>query len=169
MHLNHELTAGDQSRPRGDRTVRRAMTQNDSSPASRRSPRGQPDEPPASEALARLLQSELAEAQSTSPSLVELCDPGRVWLLWFSIGATEEICRITQRRADDERDQMFRLAVATVLGDGVRSHPGPSKAQPEIIELFETAGVAAVQACMRGDTKLGYYLEALKAIWILAD
>lgn len=144
---------------------------NEQNPASarRRKPRGLPNDPPATEALTRLLQSELSEAQATAPELVAQCDPGRVWLLWFSIGATEEICRYTHQRADDERDQMFRHAVATVLGDGVRSPTSPSKAPPALIELFETAGVEAVRACMRGDTKLGFYLEALKAIWVMTD
>lgn len=134
-----------------------------------RLPPGHAAEGPGSEALTRLLQSELADAQTHAPALVEQCDPGRVWLLWFAIGATEEICRLTQRRAEDDRDRMFRLAVATILGDGVRSPTSPSKAPPQLIELFETAGVEAVRACMRGDTAVGHYLEALKAIWVLTD
>lgn len=134
-----------------------------------RLPRGHLAMNPDSEALTRLLQSELADAQTHAPALVEQCDPGRVWLLWFAIGATGEICRLTQRRAEDERDRMFRLAVATILGDGVRSSASPSKAPPQLIELFETAGVEAVQACMRGDAAVGHYLEALKAIWIITE
>jgi hypothetical protein len=166
---NHELTAHDQIGAGRVPTVRGAMTQQNPASPSRRKPRGQAGDPPATEALTRLLQAELAEAQSTAPALVAQCDPGRVWLLWFSIGATEEICRVTHQRADDERDQMFRHAVATVLGDGVKSPTSPSKAPMELIALFETAGIEAVRACMRGDEKLGFYLEALKAIWVLTE
>ena len=125
----------------------------------------QAEEHPAAIALTRLLQSELAQARAYAPALVEQCDPGRVWLLWFSIGATDEICRLTLRHGEDERNQLFRHVVATIFGGGVRSPSSPSKAQPEMIQLFERAGIEAVQACMGGDDKLGYYLEALKSSW----
>lgn len=123
------------------------------------------DDPPAAEALTQLLQSELALAQANAAMLVEQCDPGRVWLLWFSIGATEQICQLTQRRAEDERNQLFRHVVATIFGNSVRSPTSPSKAPPEMVELFEAAGAEAVRACMRGDATLGYYLKALQVAW----
>lgn len=125
----------------------------------------QAEDPPAAEALTQLLQSELALAQASAAMLVEHCDPGRVWLLWFSIGATEQICLLTRRHAEDERNQLFRHVVATIFGSGVRSPTSPSKAPPEMVELFETAGAEAVQACMRGDATLGYYLKALQVAW----
>jgi hypothetical protein len=40
------------------------------------------------------------------------------------------------------------------------AHPGGSS--QELIDLRESAGAAAVRACMRGVRKLGYYLEALR-------
>lgn len=125
---------------------------------------------PAEEALTRLVQSELARAKADAPALVEQCDPGRVWLLWFAIGATEEICRLTQRRANDDRDRMFRHVVATIFSEGVRSQSNPWKSPQELIDLFETAGTEAISACMRGETRLGHYLEALKVCWsLMAD
>ena len=127
------------------------------------------EDAPAAEALTQLLQSELALAQAKAAMLVEECDPGRVWLLWFSIGATEQICLLTRRHLEDERNQLFRHVVATIFGNGVRSPTSPAKAPPEIVELFEQAGAEAVQACMRGDASLGYYLKALQVAWTQAE
>lgn len=158
------------------RTLRPIMTHKNPEiiSSSPRSSRGsQPDADithPAEEALTRLVQSELSRARADAPALVAQCDPGRVWLLWFAIGATEEICRLTQRRANDDRDRMFRNVVATIFGDGVRSQTNPWKSPQQLIELFETAGTEAVSACMRGDNRLGHYLDALKVCWsIMAD
>jgi hypothetical protein len=162
-HRHHGLTSGDQSGRGRDRTVRATMNRQRPHPT----PQAPADDAPAADALTQLLQSELARARANAPALVEQCDPGRVWLLWFAIGATEEICRLTQRRAEEERSQLFRHVVATIFDAGVRSPTSPSKAPAELVELFETAGVEAVQACMRGDARLGYYLEALKVAWTL--
>lgn len=158
------------------RTLRTIMTKQDpeiissSSRSSRGSAPGSTSMQPAEEALTRLVQSELSRAKADAPALVEQCDPGRVWLLWFAIGATEEICRLTQRRANDDRDRMFRNVVATIFSDGVRSQSSPWKSPQQLIELFETAGTEAVSACMRGDTRLAYYLDALKVCWsLMAD
>lgn len=166
---HHELTSGDQSGPERGRTVRATMSNPEPDRAMLELRQSHADDPPAAEALTQLLLSELALAQANAGLLIEQRDPGRVWLLWFSIGATEEICRLTRRYAEDDRNQLFRHVVATIFDAGVRSPTSPSRAPPEIIELFETAGVEAVQACMRGDATLGYYLEALKAAWSLAD
>ncbi len=166
---HHELTSGDQSGPGRVRTVRATMIKQEPDRAMRERRQSQADDPPAAEALTQLLQSELALAQANAATLVEQCDPGRVWLLWFSIGATEQICLLTRRHAEDDRNQLFRHVIATIFGDGVRSQASPSKAPPEMIELFETAGAEAVQACMRGDATLGYYLKALQVAWTLAD
>jgi hypothetical protein len=160
----------------GEAAIRRVhaimtKTKSEFVPSASRAPRdGQPRADrtnPAEEALTRLLQTELAQARADAPALVEQCDPGRVWLLWFSIGATEEICRLTQHRGNDARDRMFRHVVATIFGDGTRSQSHPAKSPSRLIELFETAGSEAIRACMRGDTSLGYYLGALKASWSL--
>jgi len=94
--------------------------------------------------------------------LVTRCDPGQVWLLWFAIGATDEICRLVHRRAEFERNQVFRHVVGMIFGTGVQAAASPVLAAQDLIELFESAGTEAVRACMRGDRKLGYYLEALK-------
>jgi hypothetical protein len=120
------------------------------------------DGDPAIEALTQLLESERSLAKSEEPALVSRCDPGQVWLLWFAIGATDEICRLAQRRAEFERNQIFRHVVGTVFGAGVKAEASPVLAAQDLIELFESAGTEAVRACMRGDRKLGYYLEALK-------
>lgn len=117
---------------------------------------------PAIEALTQLLESERSLARAEEPALVARRDPGQVWLLWFAIGATDEICRFAHRQAEYERNQVFRHVVGMIFGSGVQSEASPVVAAQDLIELFESAGVEAVRACMRGDRKLGYYLEALK-------
>jgi hypothetical protein len=117
---------------------------------------------PAIEALIQLIDSERALARSEEPALVDKFDGGQVWLLWFSIGATDEICHFVHRRAEFERNQVFRHVVGLIFGSGVRSATSPTDASQQLINLFESAGTEAVRACMRGDRKLGYYLEALK-------
>ena len=44
----------------------------------------------------------------------------------------------------------------------MRSGTNPIDSDKRLIGLFESAGSEAVAACMRGDRKLGYYLEALR-------
>ena len=141
-----------------------AMNDTTSSQRSRRAP-GHRDEPddPAVVALLELIQSERARAALEEPELVEQVDSGRVWLLWFAIGATDAVCSLVQREADGERDQVFRQVVSVIFGgERVRSCVDPLQADRRLIELFESAGAEAVQACMRGDKRLGYYLEALR-------
>ena len=131
---------------------------------SRRVPRQQrePDDP-AVDALLELIQSERARATVEEPQLVERVDSGRVWLLWFAIGATDSVCSLVKREADGERDKVFRQVVSVIFGGGrVRSSVDPLQADRRLIELFESAGAEAVQACMRGEKRLGYYLEALR-------
>jgi hypothetical protein len=106
---------------------------------------------PAIEALIQLIESERTLARSEESALVDKVDSGQVWLLWFAIGATEF-----------ERNQVFRHVVGLIFGSGVRSATSPVDASQQLIELFESAGAEAVRACMRGDRRLGYYLEALK-------
>ena len=131
---------------------------------SRRVPRQQhePDDP-AVDALLELIQSERARATVEEPQLVERVDSGRVWLLWFAIGATDAVCSLVKREADGERDSVFRQVVSVIFGgERVRSSVDPLQADRRLIELFESAGAEAVQACMRGEKRLGYYLEALR-------
>jgi len=135
-----------------------------SSQRSRRVPRQQhePDDP-AVDALLELIQSERARAKVEEPQLVERVDSGRVWLLWFAIGATDAVCSLVKREADGERDTVFRRVVSVIFGgERVRSSVDPLQADRRLIELFESAGAEAVQACMRGEKRLGYYLEALR-------
>jgi hypothetical protein len=47
-------------------------------------------------------------------------------------------------------------------GHGVRSGSSRVESDKRLVGLFESAGSEAVAACMRGDRKLGYYLEALR-------
>jgi hypothetical protein len=121
---------------------------------------------PAIGALRELLQAEREIALSDEPALVDKRDPGRVWLLWFAIGATDEICNLVQRAAEAQRNQVFRQVVSVIFdgsGQSSRGHPAsPDTADKRLIELFESAGAAAVQACMAGDKRLGYYREALR-------
>jgi hypothetical protein len=49
-----------------------------------------------------------------------------------------------------------------VFGDGVRSDSDPICADRRLMDLFESAGAAAVQACLRGDGRPGYYLAGLR-------
>ena len=95
---------------------------------------------PAVEALTQLIASEYDLALLQEPALLARSDPGRLWLLWFAIGATFEVCDLLGRNSRNERDALF-LHVA---------------------DLFESAGAAAVQACMRGDRRLGYYVAGLR-------
>ena len=140
------------------------MSEITGSQRSSRAPRPR-DEPgdPAVVALLELIQSERARAALEEPELVEQVDSGRVWLLWFAIGSTDAVCSLVQRDADGERDRIFRQVVSVIFGGGgVRSSVDPRKADRRLIELFESAGAEAVQACMRGEKRLGYYLEALR-------
>jgi hypothetical protein len=118
---------------------------------------------PALLALAELLDAERTLATIEQPALVERADAGRMWLLWFAIGATDEVCQLTGRRAERERNLVFRSVVALIFSDGVRSDVNPVLADRRLIELFETAGARAVRACLSGETRLGYYLAALRS------
>ena len=125
-------------------------------------PQHEPDDA-AVVALLELIQSERARAALEEPELAEQADPGGAWLLWFAIGATDAVCSLVQRDSDGERDRIFRQVVSVIFGGGgVRSSVDPIKADRRLIELFESAGAEAVQACMRGEKRLGYYLEALR-------
>jgi hypothetical protein len=121
---------------------------------------------PAVVALTQLLASEREEAQREEPVLVEQHDPSRLWLLWFAIGATVEVCRLVQRQGDDERNEVFRHVIRSVFDGSARpkgGHPGAREpADRRTIEAFESAGAEAVRSCMRGETRLGYYLDALR-------
>jgi hypothetical protein len=120
---------------------------------------------PAVVALTQLLASEREEAQREEPVLVEQHDPNRLWLLWFAIGATVEVCRFVQRQGDDERNEVFRHVIRSIFDGSMRSAgsqgAGP-QADRKAIEAFESAGAEAVRSCMRGETRLGYYLDALR-------
>lgn len=118
---------------------------------------------PAVTALTELIQSERARATLEEPELAEQADPGRVWLLWFAIGATEAVCQLVERETESERNDVFRQVVGAIFReDRVQSSVDPVQADRRLIGLFESAGAEAVQACMRGDQRLGYYLEALR-------
>ena len=118
---------------------------------------------PAIEALTQLLESERDLALADEPALVECADPGRVWLLWFAIGATDEICKVVQRDVNGEGNELFRQVVSMVFGGGARSAGNPVVADKHLIDLFESSGAEAVRACMRGDSGLGFYLAALRS------
>jgi hypothetical protein len=117
---------------------------------------------PAMLALAELLDAERTLATIEQPLLVERTDAGRMWLLWFAIGATDEVCQLTGRLTERERNQVFRRVVTLIFSNGVRSDVNPILAERQLIELFETAGARAVKACLSGETRLGYYLDALR-------
>lgn len=117
---------------------------------------------PAVAALIQLLESERDQAHAEEPALADRVDPGRVWLLWFAIGATDEICRLVERDPVGDGNHMFRQVVGVIFGRRVQSDVDPVLANRCLIELFESAGAEAVRACMRGETRLGYYLDALR-------
>ena len=128
----------------------------------RRGHHARPDDP-AVRALVELIQSESARALLEEPELTGRVDPGHVWLLWFAIGATQSVCELVERETDAERNAVFRHVVNAVFGtERVRSAVDPVCADRSLIEIFESAGAEAVQACMRGDKRLGYYLGALR-------
>jgi hypothetical protein len=127
--------------------------------------RGHPARPedPAVRALTELIQSENSRALIEEPELTSQVDPGHVWLLWFAIGATQSVCDLVERDSDVERNEVFRHVVNAVFGaERVRSPVDPVRADRTLIGIFESAGAEAVQACMRGDKRLGYYLGALR-------
>lgn len=118
---------------------------------------------PAVDALKELIDSERARVTLEEPGLVEQADPGSTLLLWFAIGATRAVCRLVGRDTVTEHDRVFRQVVAVIFGgESVRSSVAPVHADTRLIELFESAGAEAVEACMRGEKRLGYYLEALR-------
>jgi len=117
---------------------------------------------PALEALIELLESERSQAFGDRPDLVSKVDPVQLWLLWFAIGATREVCVVLGREADGARNELFRQVADRIFPAGVRSACDPILADRRLIELFESAGAAAVQACIRGDERLGYYLAGLR-------
>jgi hypothetical protein len=118
---------------------------------------------PAVAALVELLESERDLALAEQRELVERFDPGQVWLLWFAIGATDQICRLIERDPQDEGTRIFRRVVAEVFGRRVRSETNPVLADRRLIELFENAGAEAVRDCMQGESRLGHYVDALRA------
>ncbi len=117
---------------------------------------------PALEALIQLLESERNQAVGDRPDLVSKADPGQLWLLWFAIGATREVCVLLGREADGARNDLFRQVADRIFPAGIRSACDPILADRRQIDLFESAGAAAVQACIRGDERLGYYLAGLR-------
>jgi len=117
---------------------------------------------PALEALIQLLESERNRAVRDRPDLISKTDEGQLWLLWFAIGATLEVCLVLGREADGARSELFRHVADRIFPAGVRSACDPNLADRRLIDLFESAGAAAVQACIRGDQRLGYYLAGLR-------
>lgn len=118
---------------------------------------------PAVVALTELIQAECDRAGIEEPGLAEQADSGRVWLLWFAIGATGAVCDMVGCQPDAERNVVFRHVVGLIFQDqSMRSGADPVGRDKRLIGLFESAGAEAVAACMRGDRKLGYYLEALR-------
>lgn len=117
---------------------------------------------PALEALVELLRSECNRALEERPDLVSKADPGSLWLLWFAIGATLEMCSLLGRDADGERNALFRGVADSMFRSGVQSDCDPIAADRRLIDLFESAGAAAVQACLRGDGRPGYYVAGLR-------
>ena len=124
--------------------------------------RGEATTDPALEALVELLTSELSRALDERPQLVSQADPGSLWLMWFAIGATLEMCSLLGRDADAERNALFRGVADSVFRAGVQSDSDPIRVDRRRTDLFESAGAAAVQASLRGDGRPGYYLAALR-------
>ncbi len=117
---------------------------------------------PAVAAVVELLESERDLALAEQRDLVEGFDPGQLWLLWFAIGATGEICRINEHDPRDEGTRIFRRLVAVIFSRQVRSETNPVLADRQLIELFEHAGAEAVRDRVRGEVRCGHYLDALR-------
>jgi hypothetical protein len=120
------------------------------------------DPDPAFEALIQLIEAERNRASGDRPDLVCKNDPGQLWLLWFAIGATLEVCQLLGRAADGARNELFKRVADRIFPSGIRAAGDPNLADPRLVDLFESAGAAAVQACVRGDERLGYYLAGLR-------
>jgi hypothetical protein len=118
---------------------------------------------PAVTGLIQLIDSEYRRAARIAPGLMAKADGGRVWLLWFAIGATETVCDLAGRDTQEQRNAVFRQVVGAIFdGGAVRSDVDPAHADRRLIDMFQSAGADAVTACLRGDRHLGYYLEALR-------
>ena len=117
---------------------------------------------PAVEALTQLIASEHDLALLQEPALLARSDPGRLRLLWLAIGATFEVCDLLGRNSKNDRDALFLHVADLFFRGGVHSDVDPIKAEPCLVELFESAGAAAVRACMRGDRRLGHYVAGLR-------
>jgi hypothetical protein len=128
---------------------------------------------PAVLALLQLLLSERDEALTEDPGMVETQDPGRLWLLWFAIGATVEVCNLVQRDSDSDRNAIFQQVVRAIFDGrnrgGTDGHAYREAADRERIEAFESAGAEAIRACLRGETRLGYYRDALSRMQLSPD
>lgn len=117
---------------------------------------------PAVEALTQLIESERDRALQEEPELVTAQDPGQLWLRWFAMGATLEVCALLERHADEYRDQVLRQVGALVFGDGIPPDVDPDRAEAHLRDLFESAGANAVRACMQGDGGMSHYLAGLR-------
>ena len=112
-----------------------------------------------------LLDAERSTAQIERPGLIFDFDPDQVLLLWFAIGASNAMCRVVDRPSDSSDEEILEHALATVFEPaGFQRESGLSRCTghgPSAYELFEQAGREAVRACLVGDARLSYYLDAL--------
>jgi len=117
---------------------------------------------PAIAALLQLLESSVTRPWRRTRRSWTVSIRVGVWLLWFAIGATDEICKLVATRCETAKvNEMFRQVVNLIFGNGAR--PLQSRhGDKRLIDLFESSGTEAVRACMRGDSWLGYYLHALR-------
>lgn len=112
-----------------------------------------------------LLDAERSMARVERPRLVSECDPDQILLLWFAIGASNAMCRVVDRPSDSSHEEILDHALGTVFErTGFQPESGLGRCTghgPGAYELFEQAGREAVRACLVGDARLSYYLDAL--------
>ena len=120
---------------------------------------------PTAQALVMLLDAERGTAQVECPSLVSEFDPDQVLLLWFAVGASSAMSRVVDRPSDSSHEEILEHALGTVLeGSGCQTDSSLDRCTDRdcrVYELFENAGRQAVQACLVGEARLSYYLDAL--------
>ena len=116
---------------------------------------------PALEALIQLLESERNQASATDRISLQRSIPARSGCCGLR-SARRSRSAWYWAEADRERNDLFRHIAHRIFPAGVRSACDPIRADRRLIDLFESAGAAAVQACIRGDERLGYYLAGLR-------
>lgn len=139
--------------------------------SARRRPARAPVEAASSAAerlLGILLVNEKNDAWRQLPELVRRLDPDGAHLLWFAIGAIDGLCRHLDGDGRGLREELFSRAAQLIFAgcggeQGYRPGSG-STADSKSIELFESIGRHAAQACLRRESSSFFYGSALTVL-----